>query len=520
MHPSLHARTRPQHPAVVLGGSGAALTYAELDAASNRGAHLFRRLGLRRGGGVALMLENGLRFFEMAWAAQRSGLYYTCLSTRLTAAEAEYIIRDAGTAVLVASAGLADRAAELAQRLPKLAVFVDGVARSACRDLGQALELMPDSEIGDPSAGLDMLYSSGTTGRPKGVRQPLPEGGLLEPTGLTTLAQQLYGMSGETVFLSPAPLYHSAPLRWSMGVQKLGGTVVVMEQFDPQQALALIDRHRVTHAQWVPTHFIRMLKLPPEVRSRYDLSSLRAVFHAAAPCPIPVKQQMLEWWGPIVHEYYAGTEGNGFTAIGPQEWLERPGSVGRPLNSEVHICDEAGRALPPRSEGLIYFGGGPDFEYHNDPQKTRESRHPNGWSTLGDIGYVDEDGYLYLTDRQSFMIISGGVNIYPQEIENLLITHPSVADVAVIGAPHEDMGEQVIAVVQPVDWSSAGETLAAELAAFARRELSAIKVPRRFEFARELPRHATGKLYKRQIRDAYWADSRASSHRPAGPDAP
>ncbi len=313
------------------------------------------------------------------------------------------------------------------------------------------------------------------------------------------------------IYLSPAPLYHAAPLRWTMAVQQLGGTVIVMERFDAELALKYVEQYHVTHAQWVPTHFVRMLKLPTEVREGYDMSSLKAVWHAAAPCPIPVKEEIIAWWGPIVHEYYAGTEGNGFTAINSVEWLQHKGSVGKGLTAEVKICDEDGNALPPRTEGAVYFAGGGAFEYHNDPAKTAESYNRHGWSTLGDVGWLDEEGYLYLTDRKSFMIISGGVNIYPAEIENLLITHPKVADVAVIGGPHEEMGEEVIAVIQPLDWADAGDDLAADLNAFARANLSHVKAPRRIDFMPELPRHATGKLYKRLIRDAYWGKSPAAA---------
>jgi long-chain acyl-CoA synthetase len=371
---------------------------------------------------------------------------------------------------------------------------------------------MPETPIADESAGSAMLYSSGTTGRPKGVKRAgVASGGpIVAPNGLSMMGQALYGWDSDSIYLSPAPLYHAAPLGWSMAVQALGGTVIVMERFDPESALAYIEKYRVTTAQWVPTHFVRMLKLPVETRAKYDLSSLKSVFHAAAPCPVPVKQAMIEWWGPIIHEYYAGTEGNGFCAINSEEWLQKKGSVGKGLMAEVKICDEAGDPVPTRAEGTVYFAGGGEFEYHNDPAKTAESRNKHGWTTLGDVGWLDEDGYLFLTDRKSFMIISGGVNIYPQEIENLIITHPKVADVAVVGAPHEEMGEEVVAVVQPVDWSEAGDALAAELNAFARANLSHVKAPRRIDFMAELPRHPTGKLYKRLIRDAYWGKSGAA----------
>ena len=506
LHPTAHARATPDKAAYVMAGSGEVVTYAQLDARANQGARLIRSLGLGRGDGVALLMDNSVRYLELVWAAERVGVFLTCLSSKLTPAEAEYIVRDSGSTLLVANAGVAALAEALAPKLAGVALFAcDGqvggyAAYEAARDA-----LSPDP-IEDPEPGGIMLYSSGTTGVPKGVRFPLPA----EPFGenvsaLVTLGRGLYGFAPDMIYLSPAPLYHAAPLRWSMAVQQMGGTVVVMERFDPEAALAAIERFRATHAQWVPTHFVRMLKLPADVRARYDVSSLRSVWHAAAPCPQPVKRAMIDWWGPIVHEYYAGTEGNGFCAISAAEWLERPGSVGRNLTAKTMICDEQGEPLPPGTEGTVYFAGGGAFEYHNDPAKTAEAANRHGWTTLGDVGWVDEDGYLYLTDRRTFMIISGGVNIYPAEVENLLVTHPEVADVAVIGAPHEEMGEEVVAVVQPRDWADAGPALAAELMAFARANLSHVKAPRRVDFRRELPRHDTGKLYKRALVEEYRA---------------
>ncbi len=314
----------------------------------------------------------------------------------------------------------------------------------------------------------------------------------------------LLGFNADTVYLSPAPLYHAAPLRWCMLTQASGGTVIIMEKFDPEQALSLVERHHVSHSQWVPTHFIRMLKLPDGARQRYDVSSLKVAIHAAAPCPIPVKQAMIAWWGPILLEYYAGTEANGLTLINSAEWLQHPGSVGRAILGAVRICDDQGEPLPPRAEGTIYFEGGPAFAYHNDPEKTAAAANRHGWTTLGDVGWLDDEGYLYLTDRKSFMIISGGVNIYPQEIENLLVVHPRVADAAVIGAPDPDWGEAVVAVVQPADWRDANDGVAAEILEWLRPQLSGVKMPRRVDFMKELPRHPTGKLYKRLIRDHYW----------------
>ena len=494
MHPSLHARTTPGKAAYIMAGSGDIVTYAQLEARSNQGAHLLRALGLRRGDGIALMLENDAHFFEIVWAAQRAGLYYTCVSTRLAPPEIAFIVADSGSRVLIASAPVSD-----GLLVPGLVTFAPGA-----RDFLAERSQFPVTPIGDESPGTDMLYSSGTTGRPKGIRPDLPEGVLAQTNALTEFGRRAYGMAADTIYLSPAPLYHSAPLRWCMSVHKLGGTVIVMEKFDPEAALALIERHRVTHAKFVPTHFIRMLKLPPAVRARYDLSSLRIVFHAAAPCPVEVKRAMFDWLGPIIHEFYAGTEANGLTAIGPHEWLTHPGSVGRAVWGTLKICDEHGEPLPAGEVGAIHFADGPAFAYHNDPEKTAATRNRHGWTTLGDLGRVDHEGYLYLTDRQSFMIISGGVNIYPQEIEDAIITHPKVADVAVIGAPDPEMGERVVAVVQPVCWKDAGDALAADLADWLKARIGRIKQPRQIDFVPELPRHPTGKLLKRLVRERYW----------------
>jgi len=505
MHPSIHARTQPDKAAYIMAGTGETVTYGELESRSNQGAHLLRSLGVGIGDAVALFMDNSPRYYEVLWAAQRCGARYTCISSKLTAGEVEYIVGDSEAKVLVASAGVADVAVETAPLVPGVKLYMVDGARAPYLSWEAAMATFPTTPIADEAAGGAMLYSSGTTGRPKGVRRAInPDAPIDQPNGLAMLGQAMYGWSADTVYLSPAPLYHAAPLGWSMAVQSMGGTVVMMERFDPEEALRLIEHHKITSAQWVPTHFVRMLKLPPDTRAKYDLSSLTAVFHAAAPCPVPVKEQMMAWWGPVIHEYYAGTEGNGICVIRPEEWLAKKGSVGRGMTAEVKICGEDGEVLGPRQEGTVYFAGGGEFEYHNAPEKTAESRHAQGWTTLGDVGWLDEDGYLFLTDRKSFMIISGGVNIYPQEIENLLITHPHVADVAVVGAPHEEMGEEVVAVIQPVDWAEAGDALAADLTAFARANLSHIKAPRRIDFMEELPRHATGKLYKRLIRDAYW----------------
>ncbi len=505
MHPHIHAKANPDKPAYIMGSTGETVTYGELDARSNQGAHLFRSLGIEKGDSIALFMDNTPRYYEVLWAAQRSGLRFTAISSKLTAGEVEYIVGDCEAKALVCSKGVADVALQVAPLIPGVKLFMTDGAEGPYASFEDSRSKFPTTPIADEGQGGAMLYSSGTTGRPKGVKRAISGDQPIDaPNGLAMMGQMLYGWTPDSVYLSPAPLYHAAPLGWSMAVQALGGTVVVMERFDPEDALRLIEQHKVTTAQWVPTHFVRMLKLPPEARARYDVSSLKQVFHAAAPCPVPIKEQMIAWWGPIISEYYAGTEGNGFTAINSEQWLAHKGSVGKSLTAELKICDDEGEPLPPRSEGVVYFAGGGQFEYHNDPKKTAESRNKHGWTTLGDVGWVDEEGYLYLTDRKSFMIISGGVNIYPQEIENLLITHPKVADVAVVGGPHEEMGEEVIAVIEPADWADAGEALAAELNAFARANLSHVKTPRKIDFMQELPRHQTGKLYKRLIRDAYW----------------
>lgn len=505
-HPFVFARTSPDKPAIIMVGSGERISYRELEQAANRHAHLLRSLGLKRGDCVAAMLENEPTIFALAWAADRAGLYFTPISTRLAVADVEYILRDSGSAALFVS-DASSVPLELADKISDIHCFAKRGAGGIWHDLDAALGDFPDTPLDDESKGEFMLYSSGTTGRPKGVKRPLPESGILTQPPISPILSQVYGGSSATVYLSPAPLYHAAPIGWSMQVQRVGGTVVVMEKFDAEAALAAIEQYEVTLAQFVPTHFIRMLKLDEAVRKRFDLSSLNTVFHAAAPCPVPIKQAMLDWLGPIVHEYYAGTEGNGATIIGPQDWERKPGSVGKPIGCTVYVCDEAGVALPPGETGQIFFAGGATFEYHNDPDKTRESRNSLGWSSLGDVGHVDDDGYLFLTDRKSFMIISGGVNIYPQEIENLLITHPKVADVAVIGAPDDDMGERVIAVVEPADGVVPDDALGEELRKFCREQLGGVKVPRQVDFTSALPRHPTGKLYKRLIRDHYWAKS-------------
>ncbi|HEY5334567.1 MAG TPA: AMP-binding protein, partial [Mycobacteriales bacterium] len=378
-------------------------------------------------------------------------------------------------------------------------------------DLATALEGVSDAPLDAQPKGADMLYSSGTTGRPKGVKPPLPDGDVdAEGDMIALVFGGMYGFGEDTVYLSPAPIYHAAPLRFSAAVQALGGTVVMMERFDAEGALRAIADFSVTHSQWVPTMFIRMLKLPEEVRARYDVSSLKIAIHAAAPCPIEVKRRMIDWWGPVLVEYYAATEAVGITMIDSTEWLAHPGSVGRSILGPVHIVDDDGRELPSGQAGTIYFTsptGALPFTYHGDPEKTRSAGHPDhpDWGTTGDIGYLDEDGWLFLTDRKAFMIISGGVNIYPQEVENVLALHPAITDVAVIGVPDEEMGERVLAVVQPAPGVTGSPELAEEILAFTRERLARYKCPRAVDFVDALPRTPTGKLVKGPLRDAYAA---------------
>jgi fatty-acyl-CoA synthase len=512
MHPIAHAASRPDHPAVIMAGSGTQITYGEMEAESNRFAHLLRAHEIGAGEAFAVLLDNRIEYYTLIWGSQRAGTMLVPISSRLTAPEAGYIIRDAQARLLITSRYFAAMLDAIRAECPGLAVLV--MDSGETDDFAAALAAQPSAPIADQSAGIVMLYSSGTTGRPKGIRPAPPaDPDPQAPVPLMGLAMMGAGMpaDGSMIYLSPAPLYHAAPIGWSSVVHRLGGTVVLMERFDPEEALAAIERYRVTDSQWVPTHFVRFLKLEPAARSRYDLSSHQRALHAAAPCPVPIKRAMIDWWGPIVNEYYAGSEGIGMTMIGSAEWLAHPGSVGKAIYGTLHICGPDGEEVAPGQDGLIYFENALLPSYHNDPEKTAEAMHPKGWMTLGDIGHLDADGFLYLTDRKSHMIISGGVNIYPQEIENLLVTHPKVMDAAVIGAPCPDLGEKVVAVVQPKDMADAGPALEAELRDFLAPNLSKIKMPKLFDFRPELPREANGKLYKRELRDEYAGRAREAA---------
>jgi fatty-acyl-CoA synthase len=505
LSPTWHAERAPVSPAIIMGASGETVTYGELEDRSRRFAAALRARGARPGDHISILMENNSTYLQVAWAAQRSGLYYTAINSHLRRGEVQYILDDSQSVALVTSDAMGDVVADLdLSRIP-VRVTAKGTVPGfeAYGDMLPAHAPLPAEEQRE---GREMLYSSGTTGRPKGVRKPLIDVPLGDPSAAPAqVAKGIYatGAGAGTVYLSPAPMYHAAPLVYSMSMQRVGAAVVVMEHFDPRLCLECIQRYRVTHAQFVPTMFVRLLRLSPKERAGYDLSSLQYVVHAAAPCPIPVKRQMIDWWGPIINEYYSGTEDIGSTFISSEEWLTHPGSVGRP-REECHIVGEDGEELPPNQSGTIYFAGGRPFEYHNDPDKTASVTNARGWRTLGDIGYLDEDGFLYLTDRKAHMIISGGVNIYPQEAENILSGHPAVADVAVIGVPDEEMGEAVKAVVQLADPTAARADMERELLAHCRSELATYKCPRTIDFVDELPRDPNGKLYKRVLRERYW----------------
>jgi len=503
MYPGENATNHPDRPAFIMAATGESVSYGELETRANQLAHVLRAAGLQHGDHYSVFMENNSRYVETSAAGERSGLYYTCINSYLKADEVAYILNHSESQVLITSAAKLAIATEAAEASPnvKLVLVADG------DEYAEKLAAMPTTPLADESLGTSMLYSSGTTGRPKGILRPLP----LQPPGemlpLYTFLLDLWQYRNDMVYLSPAPLYHSAPQAAVNLAIRVGATVVIMERFDPVEYLRLVEQYQVTHSQLVPTMFSRMLKLPEAERERFDLSSLELAIHAAAPCPVPVKEAMIDWWGPIIQEYYGATEGIGFTACDSEEWLAHRGTVGRVILGDLHILDDDMQPLPLGQPGTIWFKTATPFEYFNDEEKTNDSKSPDGtMTTVGDIGYVDEDNFLYLTDRKTFMIISGGVNIYPQETENILITHPKVADAAVIGVPNEDLGEEVKAVVQAMPGIETDDALTAELLRFCEENLSRQKVPRSIDYEDQLPRLPTGKLYKRQLRDRYWGD--------------
>ncbi|MGE2836853.1 AMP-binding protein [Mycobacterium sp. SMC-4] len=511
MYPGRHVHEDPDRPAVIMAGSRETLTYRDFDERANRVANYLRGLGLQRGDHIAIFAENHVDMIVTMSAAERCGLYYTPVNSFLAVDEAAYIIDDCGARLVITTAAKLPVANGFPHRCPKVEhwlVIGETAPPAPFADFAAAIEPCPQTPGDDERLGTPMFYSSGTTGRPKAVKRHLPDVPPQEQLGIEEMGKRLFRMREGMTFLSTAPLYHSGPQSSiSIGL-RLGATHIVMERFDAEQFLALIDEFRVTHTMVVPTMFSRVLKLPKDVRDKYDYSSLEAVVHGAAPCPRQVKQQMLDWWGPVIYEYYGGTEANGTCGCTPEEWLANPGTVGKAFFGEIVIRDDDGNELPVGSPGNIWFrGGNSSFEYLNDPEKTAEAQDPTGtMSKIGDIGYLNEDGFLFLTDRQAFVIISGGVNIYPQEIENLLITHPEVMDAAVFGVPDEDFGEAVKAVIQPLDPDGGTPDLAQRLREFCLEHLARFKCPKSFDFIDEMPRLPTGKLYKRQLRDRYWKD--------------
>ena len=489
LHPLHHADQTPDK--IAWSFNGTITTYAELAGLALKGARALRKLGLKTGDGIAVLAENHPDSLTLFWAAQMTGLYYTAISVQFQQVEIEYILNDCDARLLVTSRAQADKATRCPQSIRV--------------DLDQWRELIAgetESLIGDAAEGAEMLYSSGTTGHPKGVRAGRPGSELGTVSELFERRLALHKINSRTIYLSTAPLYHSAPLRYNNMIHRTGGSSIIMPRFDAETSLALIEQHQITHSQWVPTMFVRLLRLADEVRTRHDLGSHRFAIHAAAPCPIGVKQAMLDWWGPILYEYYSGTEGNGQTAISPPEWASHPGSVGRPILGEVRITNDQGHVLPPERTGQVYFEGGPRFEYYKDPEKTARAYNARGWSTLGDIGHLDEDGYLYLTDRASHMIITGGVNVYPREVEDVLLLHPAIQDAAVFGIPDEEFGEAIKAAVEAVPGRRINES---ELIAFCRDRLAHLKCPKSVDFHERLPRHQTGKLYKEPLKAPYWS---------------
>jgi long-chain acyl-CoA synthetase len=504
-HPKNHARETPQKLAYVIPDDGIEVTYQALDEQSNKIAHVFRDLGLSVGGSVALLMENRSGFFEICWAAQRAGLYYTPISTHLKVKEIAYIVTNCEAQVFIASAIYGDILGELASYLPVGTTLLSfGGELDGYQSLETLVNEAPSEPLSDETTGSSMLYSSGTTGYPKGIRHQLPGTPPDTCAPRSEAFRERYELAPDTIYLSPAPLYHAAPLGFTMATMAFGGTCVVMKRFDAERALALIEQYEITHSQWVPTMFVRLLRLDETIRTKYRLDTHRFAIHGAAPCAIETKTQMLAWWGPIVHEYYSGSEGVGTTFIKAEQWLARPGSVGLSVSGKVHIVDDNGEEAAVGEIGSVCFSNAPKFEYHNEPGKTAQAFTKQGWGTLGDVGYVDDEGYLYLTDRKANMIISGGVNIYPQEAENTLLGHPAVLDAAVFGIPDDDFGEAVKAAVELAPGYSANDDLEKALIEYCRAHIATIKCPRSIDFEDSLPRLPNGKLYKRELKARYW----------------
>lgn len=495
MYPGVHALEKPEQPAMIMAGSGRSISYAELDRRSIQLARVFDAYGLAPTATVAVACENRLEWAEMMWATARSGRCLAPVNWHLGPSELSEVLRVSDAAALIA--GPASHAALREVPDPPLTLAIDG--DGSLPDYHATIASMPTEPLPVERLGGRMMFSSGTTGTPKGILHP---GSDIHPADAPPHLGRytdLLSLDGDTVYLSPAPTYHTSPFRFVFAVTQLGGTVVCLEKFDPQLVLEAIDRYRVTHAQFVPTMLLRLLRLPEEVKQRYDLSSLRVAITGGAPCPHKLKQSLMSWWGPIVHELYGASESYGNCHIGPEEVETHPGSVGRALTGMIHITDEDGTELPPGQIGTVWFEGAGSFRYHGDDRETELSTNARGWRTVGDLGYLDEDGYLYLTGRRDQLIISDGVNIHPQEVEDLLTVHPLVDDVAVIGVPDEEYGQIVQAVVVAAAGAVPGPELGTELIEYCRAHLAHYKCPRIVEFVSELPRGDNGKLYKRKL---------------------
>lgn len=511
------AQRHPHRIALRVLPHGQPMSYRQLAESAADAAAWMLAIGLRAGDTIALLCENRSELLALVLGARRIGLYYTPANTHSAPRELQHILASSGARALVVSPALASLAwRAVGERSPELGVFMlpgdtpGGTTREApggwslmrppCRTAGL------DEALAPAPLGRDFLYSSGTTGLPSGIRKPLVPWEERHAEDREVQAwRQAFGFDEHAVYFSAAPLYHAAPLRYAVRVLECGGSCVLMDRFDAQAALSALNEWQVTHSQWVPTMFVRLLALPAQVRARSTPQGMRAAIHAAAPCPPDVKRAMIDWWGPVLHEYYAGSEGIGMTAIDSHEWLAHPGSVGRARVGVVHITDDTGRELPVGEDGQVWFEGGPRFEYFGDPAKTARAYNPQGWATYGDIGHLDAEGYLYLSDRRADLILSGGVNVYPREVEEVLLLHPRVADAAVVGVPDADMGSVPKAFVRLGDGTLPqgvpAEALRTELQAFCRDRLAGIKVPRDIEFRAELPRLESGKLLRRQLRE-------------------
>ncbi len=503
-HFSLHAAQHGGSPACITAKSGETLSYAGLEATTNQTAQLFRNLGLSKGDSIVLFCENSTRFYEIIWGAHRAGLYYTPISWHATAHEIAYIIENAQASAFIAS----NRFSQAARKTLEL-LNLDVLALSLFDEIEgfESLESKRSAEsispIGDETSGREMMYTSGTTGRPKGVKFPL-DGSPIDKAPQDDLFLMGEGYGPNARVMAPGPLYHASPLMSTRAMHRFGGAVVIIDKFDAMEMLEYIERYQVTHIICVPTHFARLLDIDKEVRSRFDVSSVQCIMHTGAPCPVSTKRAMIEWFGPVIIEYYGGTERIGGAMIRSQEWLEHPGSIGKvAVGSAYAVDEETWEVLAPNEIGVIYFDGGEKFEYHGDADKTKGIHSPQGWRTLGDVGRIDEDGYIYLTDRKSNMIITGGVNVYPQEAEQRLMEHPLVVDVAVFGIPNDAFGEEVKAAVQLAESAESSTKLSDELIDFCKEVLAPVKCPRTIDFEEQLPREANGKLYKKKLIERY-----------------